>query len=110
MVRVCSEKQAVCLSRQARELKALLSPGIRTLGVFVTEKIDTVAELLNGGVMDLAQLHGSEDADYIRQLRSRTGSRSSRPSVLYPSRTSGGPNTVSLTTSCWTPVRHRHSL
>ena len=57
---------------QARELKALLSPQIQAVGVFVNEEADTVAELLNGGIIDLAQLHGSEDGDYIRQLRSRT--------------------------------------
>ena len=60
-------------SEQARELKALLSPQIRAVGVFVNEGIDRVEELLNSGVIDLAQLHGSEDADYIRQLRTRTG-------------------------------------
>ena len=60
-------------SGQARELKALLSPQIRAVGVFVNEGIDRVEELLNSGVIDLAQLHGSEDADYIRKLRTRTG-------------------------------------
>lgn len=60
-------------SEQARELKALLSPQIRAVGVFVNEGIDRMEELLNSGVIDLAQLHGSEDADYIRQLRTRTG-------------------------------------
>lgn len=60
-------------SGQAWELKALLSPQIRTVGVFVNERIDRVEELLNSGVIDMAQLHGSEAADYIRQLRTRTG-------------------------------------
>ena len=60
-------------SEQARELKALLSPQIRAVGVFVNEGIDRVEELLNSGVIDMAQLHGSEAADYIRQLRTRTG-------------------------------------
>ena len=60
-------------SGQAWELKAPLSPQIRTVGVFVNERIDRVEELLNSGVIDMAQLHGSEAADYIRQLRTRTG-------------------------------------
>ena len=60
-------------SGQTWELKALLSPQIRTVGVFVNERIDRVEELLNSGVIDMAQLHGSEAADYIRQLRTRTG-------------------------------------
>ena len=58
-------------SGQARELKALLSPSNPGSGVFVNEGIDRVEELLNSGVIDL--VHGSEDADYIRQLRTRTG-------------------------------------
>ena len=57
----------------AAELKELLDPNIQAVGVFVNETAETVARLLNSGVIDLAQLHGSEDADYIRQLRTRTG-------------------------------------
>ena len=59
--------------QQAAELKALLDPGIRAVGVFVNEAPEAVAQLLNSGVIDMAQLHGSEDEDYIRQLRTRTG-------------------------------------
>lgn len=57
---------------QAQELKALLAPGIQAVGVFVREEVETVARLLNRGVIDMAQLHGGEGAEYIRQLRSRT--------------------------------------
>ena len=57
---------------QAKELKRLLSPEIQAVGVFVNESPETVAELLNQGIIDLAQLHGSEDEDYLRQLRSLT--------------------------------------
>lgn len=59
--------------RQAVELKALLDPGIQAVGVFVNEDLKTVAELLNSGVIDMAQLHGGEDDCYIRQLRDLTG-------------------------------------
>lgn len=58
--------------RQAETLKALLSHDIQAVGVFVDEKLETVAGLLNGGVIDLAQLHGSEDAQYIQKLRALT--------------------------------------
>ena len=37
-------------------------------------KPEAVAALLNRGVIDLAQLHGSEDAEYIRRLRDLTDS------------------------------------
>ena len=58
---------------QARALKNALSPGIRTVGVFVDEAPATVAALLGGGIIDAAQLHGGEDAAYIRALRRMTG-------------------------------------
>lgn len=59
--------------RQALTLKSLLSPQIHAVGVFVYEEIEKVARLLNSGVIDMAQLHGGEDEDYIRRLRGLTG-------------------------------------
>ena len=57
---------------QARALKNALSPGILAVGVFVDEDPATVAALLGGGIIDAAQLHGGEDAAYIRALRRMT--------------------------------------
>ncbi len=54
---------------KARELKALLSPDIKAVGVFVNEPIENVAELLSNNTIDIAQLHGSEDEEYIARLR-----------------------------------------
>jgi len=51
-------------------LKKLLLPSIQSVGVFVNEDVEKVAELLNEGVIDIAQLHGSEDNDYIKRLHS----------------------------------------
>lgn len=59
--------------QQARALKVFLSPDIQSVGVFVNEDAARVAELLNSGVIDMAQLHGGESAAYIRQLRTLTG-------------------------------------
>ncbi len=58
---------------QAAELKRLLAPDIAAVGVFVNEMPETVAELLNNDVIDIAQLHGTEDEDYIKRLRQLTG-------------------------------------
>ena len=58
---------------QAAALKSLLAPGILAAGVFVNEPVEAVAELLDRGVIDVAQLHGSEDDDYIARLRAMTG-------------------------------------
>ena len=54
---------------QAAELKKLLAPGIKAVGVFVNERPETVAQLLNADIIDLAQLHGDEDGEYIKRLR-----------------------------------------
>ena len=54
---------------QVRELAKVLSKQIQAVGVFVNAPLDLVAGLLNDGTLALAQLHGSEDEAYIRQLR-----------------------------------------
>ena len=56
----------------ALELKQLLDENIKAVGVFVDESIEKVAELLENGVIDLAQLHGSETENYINRLREMT--------------------------------------
>ena len=57
---------------QAEALKKQLSPEIRAVGVFVNEDPETVAGLLNRGIIDLAQLHGREDEAYLTRLRELT--------------------------------------
>ncbi len=59
-------------AEKAKALKRLLAPEIKAVGVFVDESPQRVAELLNEGVIDIAQLHGSEDEDYIELLRELT--------------------------------------
>ena len=54
---------------QAEQLRNALSKKIRAVGVFVNENISKVAELLNNGIIDAAQLHGNEDDAYIKNLR-----------------------------------------
>ena len=58
---------------EAAALRQALSPGIRAVGVFVDEDAETVAQLLESGVIDIAQLHGNEDEAYIARLKARTG-------------------------------------
>lgn len=53
----------------AAKLKQKLSTEIKAVGVFVNENVSFVAELLNDGVIDIAQLHGDEDNIYIEELR-----------------------------------------
>ena len=58
---------------RAEELRALLMPGIRAVGVFVNEKPERIARIADRGIIDLIQLHGTEDEAGIRQVRSLTG-------------------------------------
>ena len=58
---------------RAAELKSQLAAGIKAVGVFVNDDLYHVAELLNRGIIDIAQLHGSEDEEYIGHLRQLTG-------------------------------------
>ena len=58
---------------EAAKLRQALRPGIRAVGVFVNEDIETVSRLLQEGIIDIAQLHGDEDADYISRLRDAAG-------------------------------------
>lgn len=57
---------------KAMELKQMLLPEIQSVGVFVNEKPETVVKLLQDGTIDIAQLHGAEDEEYIIQLRQLT--------------------------------------
>lgn len=57
----------------AHRLRSRLSPEIKTVGVFVNSTETTCAEYANCGIIDLIQLHGGEDKDYIRRLRELTG-------------------------------------
>lgn len=58
--------------RKASELRKQLSFDISAVGVFVNEDIFAVADLLNSGTIDIAQLHGSENENYIQKLRTLT--------------------------------------
>lgn len=58
--------------QQVAKLKKLLDPRIQAVGVFVDEKEEVIADLLNQGIIDVAQLHGKEGEEYIQTLRKLT--------------------------------------
>lgn len=60
-------------AEQAKALRNNLLPSIQAVGVFVDEEPEQVAALLESGTIDLAQLHGREDEDYLARLRTLTG-------------------------------------
>lgn len=54
---------------QAKQFREALDAEIPAVGVFVNEDISVITSLMQNGCIDLIQLHGEEDADYIRRLR-----------------------------------------
>ena len=55
--------------REALALRRQLAPGIVPVGVTVDQPVEAVAALLREGVVDVAQLHGTEDECYLAALR-----------------------------------------
>lgn len=53
----------------AKLFKSHLKPHIKTVGVFVNDNIDHIAHLCNSNIIDIVQLHGDENEEYIRNLR-----------------------------------------
>jgi phosphoribosylanthranilate isomerase len=58
---------------QASHLRRRLAESIIPVGVFVNASIGDIAALYRDGVINLAQLHGNEDEEYIVRLKEATG-------------------------------------
>lgn len=49
--------------------KKRLNTQITTVGVFVNADISSIMQVYNSGIINIAQLHGSESEDYISRLK-----------------------------------------
>jgi len=58
--------------KQAMELRGNLVDGITSVGVFVDETIENILCLIQSGIIDVVQLHGTEDEEYIKRLKALT--------------------------------------
>lgn len=56
---------------EAEKLKAMLYPSIKAVGVFVDANPEVIVGMARQGVIDVVQLHGSEDEAYLKKLRSQ---------------------------------------
>lgn len=65
---VFAESKRQVTKRQAEALRAALDPQILAVGVFVNEEIGKIRPLCERGIIDLIQLHGDEDEEYLREL------------------------------------------
>lgn len=61
--------------RKAEKLREMLNENIQTVGVFVNEDINKVADIANNSIIDMIQLHGSEDETYVKSLRYKTDAK-----------------------------------
>ena len=57
---------------QAKELSCLLSDEIVPVGVFVNEHMKLIVDLFKEGIIEIAQLHGDEDENYINNLKDKS--------------------------------------
>lgn len=57
---------------KAKEFKTVLNPRIKAVGVFVNDTLEHISFLANNNIIDIIQLHGDEDKEYIENLRKIT--------------------------------------
>ena len=57
---------------EAAKLRSILDDSITPVGVFVDEDPKVVADIATNGTIDMIQLHGAEDEEYIHGLRKLT--------------------------------------
>ena len=67
-----NRKRTVSVSEAIR-LREDLAGGISAVGVFLDQPLETVLETVKKTGMDLIQLHGSEDEEYIKAVKERSG-------------------------------------
>lgn len=66
---VFAESRRKVTPTEAADLRKLLSSDIIPIGVFVDKPIPDILDLVHEGVIDVVQLHGSEDEEYIQKLK-----------------------------------------
>ena len=72
---------------KAKELKTVLNPRIKAVGVFVNDTLEHISFLANNNIIDIIQLHGDEDKEYIENLRKITNKQITKkrlPLSTYP--------------------------
>ncbi|MBO5371832.1 MAG: phosphoribosylanthranilate isomerase [Lachnospiraceae bacterium] len=57
--------------QKAAMLRKQLKKGIIPVGVFADEKIENIMDFFNRRIIEVVQLHGNEDEEYIQKLQER---------------------------------------
>ena len=66
---VFAESHRQVSKKTVKKLKNKLDKNILSVGVFVNEDINKIAEICNENIIDFVQLHGDEDDKYITDLK-----------------------------------------
>ena len=69
---VFAESKRMVTRDLAYRLKQDLDADIIAVGVFVDSPVEEIVELFEAGIIEMAQLHGSESEQYIQNLKQRT--------------------------------------
>lgn len=56
-------------TQEAINLKHILDENIKTVGIFVNEEIENVLDIAKSVNLDVVQLHGDENQEYIEELK-----------------------------------------
>ena len=54
--------------KKNKKMKSKLNKNIKSIGVFVNEKTEKIINAAEEGIIDLIQLHGNEDNNYIKEI------------------------------------------
>ena len=60
---------------KASDLKKKLDKEIKSVGVFVNDNLDFILNLIKDKIIDIVQLHGNEDNDFLDNLKTKTNAK-----------------------------------
>ena len=60
---------------KAYNLKNKLDKEIKSVGVFVNDNLDFILNLIREKIIDIIQLHGNEDNDFLDKLKTKTNAK-----------------------------------
>lgn len=69
---VFADSKRIVNHKLANEMKKNLDSSIKSVGVFVDAPVDEIIKLYECGIIDIAQLHGSESEEYIKKLKQKS--------------------------------------
>ena len=72
---VFAESKRKVRVEKAGDLKKKLDKEIKSVGVFVNDNLDFILNLIKDKIIDIVQLHGNEDNDFLDNLKTKTNAK-----------------------------------